>query len=282
MNPTSGKAKIETQVLVLGLPRCATTSLATALASDAINIQPVLHAADSGLNKERRDLIMELCLAGPRNAARRRANLGQIVNGYAACTETLNVFADDLVDLYPGAKLILNTRPDTDTNTLNAPTKTKADFDEPTAAAVAWAQSCNDAIAFFTSPWALAVCWMLGSYRFWWHRYRLQTDIWRRRGLIAHHVEAYEWRWWCRRLPLLAPKGAKWMVPEFYDRYNAWIQDEAAKRGRELLVWHPGMGWGPLCEFLGKEVPQQEGDEGTPLPHGNEIAKQQEQATRLI
>jgi Sulfotransferase domain len=61
---------------------------------------------------------------------------------------------------------------------------------------------------------------------------------------------------------LLAPKGCEWMTPEFYDRYLEWVQGEAKKGGRDILVWHPGMGWQPLCELFGKELPP----EGTPLP----------------
>ena len=31
-----------------------------------------------------------------------------------------------------------------------------------------------------------------------------------------------------------------------------------------LLVWEVGEGWGPLCEFLGVDVPDE------PLPHAND------------
>ena len=40
--------------------------------------------------------------------------------------------------------------------------------------------------------------------------------------------------------------------------HNHWIRDVAKRHGREVLEWEPSMGWKPLCEFLGAEMPQQE------------------------
>ncbi|KAJ6439751.1 tpr repeat containing protein [Purpureocillium lavendulum] len=55
--------------------------------------------------------------------------------------------------------------------------------------------------------------------------------------------------------------------PEFYDVYQEFVLREADKRGREVLVWKAEDGWGPLCKFLGKEVPQE-----TPFPWVNDAA----------
>ncbi|MBE3049138.1 hypothetical protein IMZ48_42900 [Candidatus Bathyarchaeota archaeon] len=49
-----------------------------------------------------------------------------------------------------------------------------------------------------------------------------------------------------------------------YDRHNAMVR-ELVPPGR-LLLYRLGSGWGPLCEFLGDEVPD------GPFPHGNESA----------
>ncbi|KAI6364751.1 hypothetical protein MCOR31_007222 [Pyricularia oryzae] len=40
---------------------------------------------------------------------------------------------------------------------------------------------------------------------------------------------------------------------EAYRRHNAGVM--AAAADRKVLVFDPSMGWGPLCEFLGKDVP---------------------------
>lgn len=51
---------------------------------------------------------------------------------------------------------------------------------------------------------------------------------------------------------------------EVYDRHNDMVRRLVPPE--RLLVYRLGEGWGPLCEFLGKEVPD------TPFPHGNEAA----------
>lgn len=55
--------------------------------------------------------------------------------------------------------------------------------------------------------------------------------------------------------------------PEFYDVYQDFVQLEAEKRGRRVLIWRAEDGWGPLCKFLGKEVPKDE-----PFPWVNDAA----------
>jgi hypothetical protein len=230
-------------VLALGLPRCAITSVAAALESDVLGIKPVLHASETAAHRGRATLILDaLHLEGAENLTHRRNKLHEIIDGHAACAESFNVLADDLMDMYPDAKIILNVRP-------------PARSGETTA--IAWAQSCSTAISFFGSYWALAACWPLRRYRFWCYRYRLQTDLWRQKGLLP-----------CEDSRFIAPKGCAWMTPILYDRYTEWIVAEARKRDREVLIWHPAMGWAPLCKLFGKSLPPM----GTPLPQLNTSA----------
>ena len=237
MNQATGKSKVEVQTLVLGLPRCATTSIAAALESDVLGIRPALHASDTSTQRHRTHLILDaLHLQGESNVVHRRAKLQEFIDGYAACTESLNVLADDLMDMYPKAKLILNVRP---------PPRNGE------SAGVVWARSCNETIAFFGSRSCLVACWPLRQYWFWWRRYRLQTDLWRLKGLLPRKASS-----------LLTPKGCEWMNAEFYDRYLDWIQCKAKERDRDILIWHPGMGWQPLCELFERELPL----ESTMLP----------------
>lgn len=49
-----------------------------------------------------------------------------------------------------------------------------------------------------------------------------------------------------------------------YDRHNAMVRELVPPE--RLLVYRLGSGWEPLCEFLGKVVPE------GPFPHGNEGA----------
>jgi Sulfotransferase domain len=152
MNRPTEKSKVQMQVLALGLPRCATTSTAAALKSDVLGFKPTLHASDMGAHRNRSDLILDaLRLQGNESLVRRRAKLHEIIDGYAACTESLNALADDLMDMYPDAKLILNVRP---------PPRSGE------SAAIAWARSCNETVGFFGSFWGLTACWTIRRYCF--------------------------------------------------------------------------------------------------------------------
>jgi len=53
---------------------------------------------------------------------------------------------------------------------------------------------------------------------------------------------------------------------ELYDKYNEWVRNEAAKRGKEVLEFQVEQGWGPLCEFLGKPLPPSD----VPFPYLND------------
>lgn len=46
-----------------------------------------------------------------------------------------------------------------------------------------------------------------------------------------------------------------------YEAHNAAVRVEVP--ARQLVEWHPGDGWGPLCRALGLPVP------ATPFPHAN-------------
>ena len=56
-------------------------------------------------------------------------------------------------------------------------------------------------------------------------------------------------------------------MEEFYDRHTRRVEQLAAARGMGLLIHEPGMGWEPLCDFLGLPVPK------SPYPHLNSTAE---------
>lgn len=41
----------------------------------------------------------------------------------------------------------------------------------------------------------------------------------------------------------------------FYTRHCGWVRKEAQSRGRLVVEWRVADGWTPLCEALGKDVP---------------------------
>jgi hypothetical protein len=77
----------------------------------------------------------------------------------------------------------------------------------------------------------------------------LMKEMWQKSGLLTGEAD-------------MAGTGA---MARAMERYNREVINTVP--GERLLVWAPGDGWGPLCEFLEVDVPN------APLPHIND-AKQ--------
>lgn len=57
--------------------------------------------------------------------------------------------------------------------------------------------------------------------------------------------------------------GFEKMGKEWARKYYERLEEKLKSEKREYLDWEVKDGWGPLCEFLGKEVPEEE------FPFGN-------------
>ncbi|KKK27042.1 hypothetical protein ARAM_001138 [Aspergillus rambellii] len=103
-------SSVQIQVIGAGLPRCATSSLQAALESNYINLDPCMHMAHVSPHADRGTLLLT-ALREP-NAATRHKLLHGIFDGFQATTDFPGcMFADDLMDMYPEAKIVLNKRP---------------------------------------------------------------------------------------------------------------------------------------------------------------------------
>ncbi|POS76445.1 hypothetical protein DHEL01_v205154 [Diaporthe helianthi] len=95
------------QVLALGLPRCATSSLQAAL--ETLGFTPCMHMAHVQPSAERQRLVTSA--AQEKDTTKRRKILSQLFAGFAATADFPSItFAGDLMDLYPDAAIILNVR----------------------------------------------------------------------------------------------------------------------------------------------------------------------------
>ncbi|MGI4851838.1 MAG: sulfotransferase family protein [Janthinobacterium lividum] len=141
------------KVLALGLPRCATSSLQAALESPSIGFAPAMHMAHIVPSAHRERLVIAAMIEPDRE--RRHKILHEIFDGYAATADFPGmVFVTDLMDMYPDASIVLNTR----------------------ASAAAWSKSIKEALSFF------------GSKRYLYTAYLIQTD----RLHYQIHQEAYK------------------------------------------------------------------------------------------
>lgn len=97
------------QVLAAGLPRCATSSMQSALETH-FGLAPCMHFAHIAPSVQRGNLT--LAALREKNTERRHKLLYSLFNGFpAAADNPACFFADDIMDMYPEAKIVLNKRP---------------------------------------------------------------------------------------------------------------------------------------------------------------------------
>lgn len=97
------------KVIGAGLPRCATSSLQAALESEHIGLRPCLHMANLVPHPARLEAACDAMLE--RDRARRHKLLHRVFDGFAATVDYPGSwFVLDLMDLYPDAVVVLNTR----------------------------------------------------------------------------------------------------------------------------------------------------------------------------
>ncbi|KAJ5683658.1 uncharacterized protein N7477_000003 [Penicillium maclennaniae] len=97
-------------VLRAGLPRCTTSSIQAALESQHIGLAPCMHFAHIAPNADRGDIL--LAALRENDKAHRHKLLNELFDGFQASTDFPgSMLMDDLMDMYPDAKIVLNKRP---------------------------------------------------------------------------------------------------------------------------------------------------------------------------
>ena len=213
------KAPAKSQPLLVigaGLPRTATSSLQSAL--EILGYDPCLHMAHIIPHAERQQMLIDASREPDKE--KRQKQVHALIDGYGSVVDMPAVFfLEDLVEMYPDAKVVLSSRPDPEI----------------------WAQSASDSLRFFFTR------------RFHWVGMLWRTDrLWYR--LNMRIVE------WCRER---FGEGDIFTAP-FAVKYDQHVREVMAARGSEVLEFRAEHGWAPLCEFLGKEVPD------APFPRVNE------------
>jgi len=118
---------VKLKVIAAGLPRCATSSLQSAL-ENHLRLEPCMHMAHIAPHVDR----LKTCYAAMNTTddATRQSHVASLFAGYvASCDFPGMMFVDEILTLNPGCKIILNKR----------------------ASAEAWLQSAQDTVAFFAT-----------------------------------------------------------------------------------------------------------------------------------
>ncbi|KAF3767335.1 hypothetical protein M406DRAFT_274809 [Cryphonectria parasitica EP155] len=114
------------QVICAGLPRCATSSMQAALEGPVLGYEPCMHMAHVAPHADRLQLAIEAMQE--LDPKKRQKMIRPLFTGYAATADFPGIlFADDLMDMYPDAVVILNLR------------------DDPAA----WVRSFDETLSFF-------------------------------------------------------------------------------------------------------------------------------------
>ncbi|KAM0558057.1 hypothetical protein ACHAPJ_005224 [Fusarium lateritium] len=129
------------QVLCLGLPRCATSSLQAALESDVLNLGPAMHMAHIAPHADREQIVIDAL--NEQDKEKRQKLLHKIFDGYASACDTPGwAFSADLMDMYPEVVIVLNKRP----------------------SGQVWLKSIGDSLRFFgTWRYLVPTGWKLGG-----------------------------------------------------------------------------------------------------------------------
>lgn len=147
------------KVLAAGLWRCTTSSLQVAF-EEVLNppMKPSMHGVYILTNNR----LLALCVRASKETSKpkRQDMLRQIFTGYNASSDYPGMaFADDLIEMYPDMKIVLNKR------------KSSSE----------WAKSANETLRFF-STWTYALCCGLIPMCYWhWQMYRNYAALAKRR-----------------------------------------------------------------------------------------------------
>ena len=156
VDQSSGSPQLE--IIAAGLPRCATTSLQAAFESPYLDLAPTIHMANIMPRPELLNLVIDAMQE--ENRERRHKMLHRIFDGYRATTDFPgSVFVDDLMDMYPDAKVILNVR----------------------ESAESWAKSIWDSIGFFSTKTFHYITCLMRADRVLWRLSKEGSRAWERR-----------------------------------------------------------------------------------------------------
>lgn len=144
--------------IAAGLPRCATSSVQAALESSALGFAPAMHMAHIAPHADREQLVIDAMQEVDRE--RRHKLLHRIFDGYGATADFPGVmFVDDLMDMYPDARVILNQR----------------------ASGQAWADSIQNSLMFFGSKTYLCMAFLIQTDRLHYQMHQVAYRFWKRK-----------------------------------------------------------------------------------------------------
>ncbi|PFH59214.1 hypothetical protein XA68_12645 [Ophiocordyceps unilateralis] len=221
---TKPPAPSQLQVLALGLPRSGTYSMASALSQLGLN-KP-FHGIDIGMNKKAWAIIDQACdasfpvLDSYNGRPFTRAQWDELFKDSEAVTDVGALFAPQLIEAYPEARVILVIR----------------DFDS-------WLRSMEMLFDLIWNPLSTIMSYVVDPLL------GITVGITVRKLLLGF-FEARD------------VGEARRNASRIFERHHQQIRKMVPPQ--QLLEYRMGQGWEPICDFLGKPVPE------TPFPRSND------------
>jgi hypothetical protein len=153
-----GPGSARLKVIAAGLPRCATTSLQAAFESEHLDLAPSMHMAHVMPHPDILELVIEAMQEQDRE--RRHQLLHKIFDGYRATSDFPGaVFVDDLMDMYPDAKVVLNLR----------------------ESGESWAKSMRSSMGFFSTKTFRYITCLIRTDRVLWKLNEVGARVWEKK-----------------------------------------------------------------------------------------------------
>ncbi|KAL4940776.1 hypothetical protein BDV06DRAFT_213228 [Aspergillus oleicola] len=224
------KREKEMKVLCLGMSRTGTMSLYTALTTLGYNCyhttEACLHYRNNSLIKWNDLINYKYRQIGLKPT---RASFKNLLAGYDALADIPAIlFPNELMDLYPDANIILTVRDEYSGGGLQG-----------------WVKSMQ------RSYFAVLAMKRLKFLAFFDNHY-LRPAL----DMLQVALEIFSDG---------QPNDSERLIAG-YTAHNAYVRGQAQKRGRKVLVYNVRQGWGPLCRFLGKEIPMNQDGEVVEFP----------------
>ncbi|KAJ5272973.1 hypothetical protein N7478_008098 [Penicillium angulare] len=233
--PTPYKRTKPVQVLCLGMPRTGTESLSVALQTIGLETYhgwDIVFETDGSKLQHCNELVQRK-YSGARdgNVSISSAEFDILLGDCEAVINTLPLlFAPELVEAYPDAKVILNLRGSRD-----------PDLDD-------WYRSIDKTVVqTFDQSWLLWVMKWFSGGAFWLSGIFIGGGI---PGVFRSSTGS-------------ATDGIQQNAKWIYRDHCNMVRGMVPNSKENLLEWSVEDGWEPLCKFLGKPVPDE------PFPHNN-------------
>jgi len=225
------------QVVAAGLPRCATSSLKEAF-ENQLEVGPCMHMNRCVMDPRLMGMVHDAIIE--KDTHKRRAILFRLFDGYAASADFPGQwFLEDLVEMYPDAKYILNVRKDGAEGWVKSMAPTINQYMQRKYYLVCW-WSRSDRVHYRTNVvWNESVKEKLGVDQICTVETYNRYNAWVKEMMAERKMELFEWEpsmGWAGLCAFLGKKAPTEAFPRKNDQKHM-VKVKYFLMGRGVLLW---------------------------------------------